>query len=77
MNHGLIDKNYQDYVVLSGTWVEVEKRIKKVIKILDDNGIRYTTFKSIKPFNDVTVDIDLLILNSYDRALQRLKDFWV
>jgi len=67
-------KDYENYIVLSDKWVEIEKRIKKVIKILDKDKIRYATFKSIKPYREVTVDIDLLIFGSYDGALNRLQD---
>jgi hypothetical protein len=71
---GIKNEDYKDYIVLSDKWIEIEDRIKNLIKILDDNDIPYTTFKSIKPYREVTVDIDLLIINSYDRALDRLED---
>lgn len=67
-------KSYQDYVSLNNQWVEIEKRITSVIKLLNDNEINYLTFKSIKPYQEVTVDIDLLILNSYEEALKILKN---
>jgi hypothetical protein len=44
-----------------------------VIQLLGENGIKYATFKSIKPYPEVTVDIDFLILNSYEQALERLQ----
>jgi hypothetical protein len=71
---GIKNNDYKDYIVLTDRWIEIEERIKKLIKILDDNDIPYTTFKSIKPYREVTVDIDLLIINSYNRALDSLED---
>ena len=71
---GYQKEDYKDYIVLKETWVEIEKRIKLIIKILDSNNIKYTTFKSIKPYNEVTVDIDLLIFNNYTMALDELKE---
>jgi hypothetical protein len=65
--------HYQDYIELKNQWVEIEKRITNVIRILNDNGIEYLTFKSIKPYQEVTVDIDLLIINSYEEVIKLLK----
>jgi hypothetical protein len=67
-------KDYPDFVNLNNQWVEIEKRITNVIKILNDNGIHYLTFKSMKPYQEVTVDIDLLILNSYEESLKILRN---
>jgi hypothetical protein len=68
------DESYENYITLNDKWVEIENSIRKVIKILDDNKVKYATFKSIKPYREVTVDIDLLIYGSYALALRRLND---
>jgi hypothetical protein len=67
------DNYYEDYIRLNSQWLEIEERIKKVITIIEENSIKYTTFKSIKPYPEVTVDIDLLILGSYERTVNELE----
>src|SRR4030042_410311 len=69
-------KGYEDYVEeylrLNNDWINIEERIKKVVRILREEDIKFTTFKSIKPFREVTVDIDLLIMDSYEKTLKLL-----
>ena len=72
--YGIKESHNDEYDELYNKWDEIEQRIKKVIRVLGDNGVEYYTFKSIKPYREVTVDIDLLILNSYDKALSVLTD---
>ena len=67
------DKYKKEYIYLIDRWSEIEGSIKKVLEILDREKIMYTTFKSIKPYREITVDIDLLILDCYERAVKVLK----
>lgn len=71
---GIKDKHTEDYLGLFNQWNEIEFRIKKVINHLDQSDISYYTFKSIKPYREVTVDIDLLISEHYEKAVRLLND---
>ena len=71
---GVSDSITDDYEGMMSQWYEIEFRVKKVMYFLNNNGIEYVTFKSMKPYREVTVDIDLLILSNYERCLEVLTD---
>ena len=70
----LKDEYSKEYNELTDQWMRIEERITNVISILESHGIEYTTFKSIKPYIEVTVDIDLLIMNRYEDTLALLSE---
>jgi hypothetical protein len=70
-----IPNKYQsEYVKLTNQWLSIEERIKEILKILEKKRIKYTTFKSIKPYIETTVDIDLLIFDEYEDAVRELQN---
>ncbi len=71
---GVKDKYYEDFLELIDQWSDIEKRIKKVTNILDLEKVEYATFKSIKPYREVTVDIDFLIYDKYELTVSKLKE---
>jgi hypothetical protein len=68
------DEYDEKFNMLTKQWADIEERLRQVIEKLEKNNIGYTTFKSIKPFVEVTVDIDLLIMHSYEETLNLLID---
>ena len=62
-----------EYEKLINQWLSIEGRIKEILKILEREGIKYTTFKSIKPYIETTVDIDLLIFDAYEDTVRELQ----
>ena len=71
---GVKDNYYEGSLKLIDQWSDIEKRIKKVTNILDLENVEYATFKSIKPYREVTVDIDLLIYDKYELTVSKLKE---
>jgi hypothetical protein len=54
-------------------FVKIETAFRRISEVLDGSGISYGFFKSVRPYEEVTVDIDILIFGSkYEEALRAL-----
>ncbi|MCR4432274.1 MAG: nucleotidyltransferase family protein [Tepidanaerobacteraceae bacterium] len=69
---------------LDGLWEEYEKldyRMRetlvtaaRVAKVLNEAGINYVVFKTIRPYPATPNDTDIICLDSYDKALNALRE---
>jgi len=63
----------KEYDALIDKYAKTERVFYRVSKVLDKAGIRYAFFKSIRPYQEVTVDIDILIFGSkYKEAIRSI-----
>jgi len=59
---------------LSKRFERVNDTIVNVAEILETNNVEYAYFKSIRPYREVTVDIDVIIFHDRKKTTQILKD---
>lgn len=65
----------KEYDELIDKYAKTLRAIWRVSELLNKAGIRYAFFKSIRPYQEVTVDIDILILGSeYKEVLEILRN---
>ena len=65
----------EKYNELIERYVHSQTAICRISELLDKTGISYAFFKSIRPYKEVTVDIDILIFGSdYEDTLRILRD---
>lgn len=68
---GKLDLLQKEYDKLIGDYAKTERAVCRLSKILDEADIDYAFFKSIRPYQEVTVDIDILIFGSrYKEVIQ-------
>lgn len=68
---GSLKKEYDNLI---GRYTETKKAIHRVSKVLNKAGIDYAFFKSIRPYQEVTVDIDILIFDSkYQEVIKAMQ----
>ena len=63
-----------ELVKLSARFERVNEAIINVAEILEKNNIEYAFFKSIRPYREVTIDIDVIIFHNRKKTTQILKD---
>lgn len=69
-----LDGLREDYDVLRARYAEAQDAIRRASDLLNKAGTRYAFFKSIRPYKEVTVDIDILIFGSaYEEAKRTLR----
>lgn len=61
-----------EYDLLSHRHGQIQGAFCKVTKVLDKSNIQYAFFKSLRPYKEVTVDIDVLVFNSAIDAAQAM-----
>lgn len=61
-----------EYKTLQKRYYESIEATSRVSKALEKAGVKYVFFKTIRPYPEVTVDIDTLIFNDYDEANKAL-----
>ncbi|MFX0137513.1 MAG: hypothetical protein ACFFDN_28000 [Candidatus Hodarchaeota archaeon] len=72
-DHSIGNLNYK-YELLNKISLNSINAISKISRILKKSQINFTFFKSVRPYHEKTVDIDVLIFNSdYKKAFQILK----
>ena len=54
----------EEYNKLVDKYAKTNQAIYRVSRVLNRTGVNYTFFKSIRPYQEVTVDIDILIFGS-------------
>jgi len=59
--YGRLGSLKEDYSELSDRYVKTVEAISKVTRIIERAGVNYALFKSIRPYQEVTVDVDVLI----------------
>jgi len=65
----------EEYVRLRRKYAKIEEAVCKISKNLNTWGVNYAFFKSIKPYLEVTVDIDILVFGSkYPNVLRNMRD---
>jgi len=65
----------KEYVKLQEKFEKIEKAISQISDKLNRWGVEYAFFKSIKPYREVTVDIDILVFGSeYLNVIRKMKD---
>jgi hypothetical protein len=63
-----------EYRKLGDRYIEAQNAICRASDVLCEAGIRYAFFKSIRPYKEVTVDIDILIFGSaYEETKRTLR----
>ena len=68
---GFLQKEYDELV---DKFAKTQSAIYRVSKILDGADIDYAFFKSVRPYQEVTVDIDILIFGSrYQEVIQAMQ----
>lgn len=63
-----------EYRKLVERYERVNGTIITVAETLEKNGIDYAYFKTIRPYREVTVDLDLIFFNDRQKATRILKD---
>jgi len=66
----------KEYNKLVDKYAKTNQAIYRVSQVLDRTGVNYTFFKSIRPYQEVTVDIDILVFGScaeYEKVVQVLR----
>ena len=69
-----IDTFSVEFQQLIEKYDRVNGTIVKIAETLEKNNIEYSFFKSIRPYREVTVDIDIIIFNDCQKAIRVLKD---
>ena len=69
-----IDTFSEEFKQLVERYERVNETIMKIAETLEKNNIEYSFFKSIRPYKEVTVDIDTIIFNDRQKTTQVLKD---
>jgi len=59
-----------EYDLLSRRYNHIQGAFFKITEVLDRSHIRYAFFKSLRPYEEVTVDIDVLLFDSAIGAAQ-------
>jgi len=79
LSHLSLPKHWKDFV--KETLLRICKRREKMLrhiafihKIFEENDISYVIFKTCRPYNEVTLDIDVLV-DDYQKALKILKKY--
>lgn len=63
-----------EYVRLMAKYGRIERAIYEISRKLESWGVNYALFKSIKPYKEVTVDIDILVFGSmYMNVIREMK----
>lgn len=71
---GRLSSLEEEHNKLIGRHARTVEAISRVSKVLDRAGIDYTLFKSIRPYNEVTVDIDILIFgDEYNKTIKIMR----
>jgi len=69
--YGRLDSLEEEYSKLSNRYVEIVEAISRVTRVLQKAGVDYALFKTIRPYHEVTVDIDVLIFGTERREVIR------
>ena len=67
----------EEYNKLIDKYAKTNQAIYRVSHVLDRAGIDYAFFKSIRPYREVTVDIDVLVFGpraEYEKVVQVMRD---
>lgn len=64
----------EEYNRLSAKYIKVINAISKVSRVLERANVDYAFFKTIRPYREVTVDIDILVLGlGYRQAVKAMR----
>lgn len=64
-----------EYVKLKRKFEKIEEAISQFSDKLNSWGVEHAFFKSIKPYQEVTVDIDILVFGSeYSNVIRKMRD---
>lgn len=61
----------EEYSRLSNRYIKTVEAISRAARVLERAGVDYTFFKSIRPYHEVTVDVDVLIFGTEHREVIR------
>jgi hypothetical protein len=65
----------EEYVRLRRKYAKIEEAVCKISKKLNAWDVDYAFFKSIKPYPEVTMDIDILVFGSkYPNVIRNMRD---
>jgi hypothetical protein len=71
---GKLGSLQKEHDKLIGEYAKTEKTIYRVSKMLDRASINYTFFKSIRPYRESTVDVDILVFGSkYEEVIRAMQ----
>ncbi len=70
-NIDIFTKEFRD---LNDRHKSVNETIVKVAEALEKNSVGYTFFKTVRPYREITVDIDTIILDDWEKATPILED---
>lgn len=73
--HSSLDSLQEEYSTLSNRYVRIAEAISRVTRVLERAGVDYALFKSIRPYHEVTVDIDVLIFGTDYKDVMRIMDY--
>jgi hypothetical protein len=72
--HGDLGSLQEEHKKLIDRYTKTERAIARISKVLQESGIDYVLFKSVRPYMEVTVDIDALIFgHMYKEALRIIR----
>lgn len=60
-----------EFKELSQRYDRVKETLVEVSEALEEKGLDYAFFKTVRPYREVTVDIDIIILDSREKARAR------
>jgi hypothetical protein len=69
-----IDAFNQEFQHLTARYERVNRVLVRIAQALETNQVDYAFFKTIRPYREVTVDIDTIILDNRQTATRVLKD---
>ena len=74
LNNHCIDIFKKEFINLTKKYNNQNITIIEIAHIFEKNDVKYSFFKSIRPYREVTVDIDIIIFNDYKKAIQKLRE---
>jgi len=65
----------EEYSRLSNRYIKTVEAISRATRVLERAGVDYTLFKSIRPYHEVTVDVDVLVFGTeYEEVISTMSD---
>ena len=65
----------EEYSKLSNRYAKTVEAISRVAQVLERTGVDYALFKSIRPYREVTVDVDVLIFGTEYQEVVRTMNY--
>jgi len=71
----LNDTLYKEKQLLLKRKKNVDSLIVRISNILENNNVRYSFFKTIRPYDEVTVDVDLVLYDDFDIVMNKISEY--